>query len=131
MRSQTSKTYLPELTPIDKNGKPTTYLSFRILKLMFSQPHRFFTPKEIAKLLVAKPSDTKLICRQLKRIDFFSENSFEPGKYKYNLNCKEVDTQSAFESYLAEVYLKAIPVHLILDYSPSYRLPADPQADWF
>ncbi len=122
---------IPNLSPIDKNGKPTTYLSFRILKLMFSQPHRFFTPKELAKLLVAKPSDTEFICCQLKRIDFFSENPFELGKYKYNLKCKEVDTQAAFESYLAEVYLKSIPVHLILDYSPSYRLPADPKADRF
>lgn len=119
------------LPPVDKNGKPTTYLSFRILKLMFSQPHRFLTPKELSKLLVAKNSDTELICRQLKRMDFFSEDPSEPGKYKYNLKCKDVDTQVALESYLAEVYLKAIPVHLILDYSPSYRLPADPRADRF
>lgn len=120
-----------DLTPIDKHGRPTTYLAFRILKLMFSQPNRFFTPRELAKLLVAKHSDTELICRQLERIDFLIEDPSQPGKYKYNLKCTNVDAQAALESYLAEVYLKAIPVHLILDYSPSYRLPADPRADRF
>lgn len=120
-----------DLPPLDIHGRPTTYLGYRILKLMFSQPHESFTPKELAKLLVAKDSDTELICRQLKQIDFFSEESSQPGKYKYNLKCKNVDDQAALESYLAEVYLKAIPVHLILDYSPSYRLPADPRADRF
>jgi hypothetical protein len=116
-----------DVYPIDKHGRPTTYLAFRILKLMFSQPRKLFTPKELAKLLAAKHSDTELICRQLKRIDFFSEDPSQPGKYKYNLKCKNADAQAALESYLAEVYRKAIPVYLILDYSPSYRLPADPR----
>ncbi len=118
-------------SPIDIHGRPTTYLGYRILKLMFSQLHESYTSKELARILVAKHSDTDLICRQLKRIDFFSEEPSQPGKYKYNLECKNVEAQAALESYLAEVYLKAIPVHLILDYSPSYRLPADPRADRF
>lgn len=120
-----------DLPPIDIHGRPTTYLGYRILKLMFSQLHESFTPKELAKLLVAKDSDTELICRQLKQIDFFSEEPSQPGKYKYNLKCKNVEAQAAFESYLAEVYIKKIPVHLTLDYSPSYRLPVDPRAERF
>lgn len=119
------------IPPIDMHGRPTTYLGFRILKLMFSQPRRWFTAKELGRLLVSKHSDTKLICRQLIQIDFLIEYPSQPSKYKYNLKCRNTDTQAAFESYLAEVYLKAIPVHLILDYSPSYRLPANPRADRF
>lgn len=119
------------LPPIDSQGKPTTYLTFRLLKLMFSRPSRFFTPGELAKLLSAKYSDTDLICRQLKLMDFLTESPSQQVGYRYNLNSKNFKTQASFETFLVDVELEALPVHLMLDYSPSYRSPGDPRAGRF
>lgn len=120
-----TKTYDEEkfgdIPPIDKNGIPTTYLSFLILDLMFSERNRWFTAKDLAKLLAAKQSDTDSICRQLKLLDFLSEDSSQPTRYQYKLNSTNVDIQSGFEKFLVDVRLENLPVHLMLDYSPSLR----------
>ena len=117
----TDEQEVAELPPIDKNGRPTTYLSFMILKLMFSEPNRRFTPHHLAKLLAAKKSDTDLICRQLKQLDLLSEDPLQTVRYQYNLNTSNLEIQTALECFLAEVELNNLPVHLMLDYSPSFH----------
>jgi hypothetical protein len=112
------------LPPIDSQGIPTTYLSFMILKLMFSELNRWFTPEDLSKLLAAKHSDTDSICRQLKLMDLINEDPLQIGRYRYNLNTTNVNTQTDLECFLADVELNNLPVHLMLDYSPSYRPPA-------
>ena len=112
-----------DIPPIDKNGKPTTYLSFMILKVMFSEPNRWFTPEDLAKLLAANRSDTDSICHQLTVTDLLTSDSSQPGRYKYNINSNNIDIQTEFESFMADVELDNLPVHLMLDYSPSYRSP--------
>jgi len=105
--------------PIDERGRPTTYLSFKILKMTFSEPRRWFSPKELSKLLGAKDSDTDAICRQLELADLVTVNGSKPEQYRYNLNSRNVDVQAGFEKFLVEVELDSLPVHLMLDYSPS------------
>ena len=102
-----------------------------ILKLMFAQLKRWFTPQELAKLMAAKHSDTDVICRQLHRVDLLSEHPSQAGQYKYNLNCRNVDIQTGFEKFLVDVELGSLPVHLMLDYSPSFRSPGQlPRVRW-
>jgi hypothetical protein len=115
---------LADLRPIDEYGKPTTYLSFLVLELMFCEPHRWFTTTELARLLAARFSDVDSICRQLKQAHFLVECAKVPNQYQYNLNSTNSDLQAAFEKFLVEVELESLPVHLILDYSPSFRSPA-------
>ena len=115
---------LDDLPPIDEHGKPTTYLSFMILELMFCEPHRWFTTTELAKLLAARSSDVDLICRQLKQADFLVESTNVPSQYQYNLNSVNINVQAGYEKFLVEVELESLPVHLMLDYSPSFRSPA-------
>lgn len=114
---------LDDLPPIDEHGKPTTYLSFLILELMFREPHRWFTTTELAKLLAARFSDVESICRQLKQTDFLFESPKVHSQYQYNLNSTNISVQVAFEKFLVEVELQALPVHLMLAYSPSFRSP--------
>lgn len=115
---------LDDLPPIDEHGKPTTYLSFLVLELMFCEPHRWFTTTELAKLLAARLSDVDSICRQLKYANFLVETPKVPDQYKYNLNSTNSDVQAAFEKFLVEVELESLPIHIMLDYSPSFRSPA-------
>lgn len=112
-----------DILAVDAKGRPTTYLSFMILKLMFSDPNRWFTPREIAKLLAAKCSDTDMICRQLELVDLLTENPSQPGQYQYNWSSTNVDLQVGFETFLVDVELESLPVHLMLAYSPSFRSP--------
>lgn len=114
---------LDDLPPIDEHGKPTTYLSFLILELMFCEPHRWFTTTELAKLLAARFSDVESICCQLKEVDFLAESTKVSGQYQYNLNSANSSVQAAFEKFLVEVELEALPVHLMLAYSPSFYSP--------
>ena len=111
---------LDDLPPIDEHGRPTTYLSFLILELMFCEPHRWFTMIELAKLLAARFSDVNSICQQLKQADFLVESTKVPSEYQYNLNSANSNVQAAFEKFLVEVELEALPVHLMLAYSPSF-----------
>ncbi len=110
-----------ELPPIDDFGRPTTYLSYRLLKYMYKYRNESYTPRELSGLLCAKHSDVKLLFRQLKKLDFIVEDLENSQKFRYNLNCKNVELQAEFESYLVEVLLKSLPVHRMVDYSPSYR----------
>lgn len=117
----TNEKSVKDLPPIDRHGKPTTYLSYMILKIMFAEHRRWFTPEDLSELLAARYNDTDSICRQLKQADLLSEESSRTGYYQYNLNTQNVDLQTKLENYLAEVELYNLPVHLILDYSPSFR----------
>ena len=110
-----------DIFAIDERGRPTTYLSFMILKSMFSEPKRWFTPKELTKLLAAKYSDTETICHQLEMADLITENPSQPGQYRYNLKTRNVELQVGFEKFLVDVELESLPVHLMLTYSPSFR----------
>jgi len=112
-----------DIFAIDEHGRPTTYLSFLILELMFCEPRRSFTTTELAKLLAARFSDVDSICRQLKEVDFLVECAKVPSQYQYNLNSANSDIQAAFEKFLVEVELEGLPVHLMLDYSPSFPSP--------
>ena len=117
----TDRSELGDIPPLDNNGKPTTYLSFLILELMLSQPNRYFTPKELTKLLAARLSDVDLIRNQLEILDLITENPKQAGEYKYNWSSSNVELQVGFETFLVDVELKNLPVHLTLAYSPSFR----------
>lgn len=109
-----------DLPPIDSQGIPTTYLSFLILDLMFSERNRWFTSDQIAKFLAARSSDAHAICTGLKHADFLIEDASAPGTYKYNLNCCNAERQAKLEKFLLEVELDNLSVHSILPYSPSF-----------
>lgn len=119
----TCKKETNDIPPIDKNGKPTTYLSYMVLNKLFSEPKRPFTLKDLTKLLAAKYSDIDLICNQLTQMDIILEESSDSVCYRYNLNSANADLQAKFEKFLVEVELESLPVHLILPYSPSFCLP--------
>jgi len=109
-----------ELPPIDTRGIPTTYLSFLILDLMFSGRNRWFTADQLAKFHAVAISDTQSICAGLKQADFLLEDEQHPGTYKYNLNCRNAESQARLEKFLLEVELENLSVHSILPYSPSF-----------
>ncbi len=109
-----------ELPPIDRQGIPTTYLSFLILDMMFSERNRWFGSDQLAKFLAARPSDAHAICAGLKHADFLIEDDSTPGTYKYNLNCRNAERQAKLEKFLLEVEMENLSVHSILPYSPSF-----------
>ena len=109
-----------DISPIDNQGIPTTYLSFLILDLMFSERNRWFSSDQLAKFLAARNSDTHAICAGLKHADFLIEDASAPGTYKYNLNCCNAERQAKLEKFLLEVELDNLSVHSILPYSPSF-----------
>ena len=106
--------------PISQSGKPTTYLTYRMLEFMFSHRDETFTPHRLARLMAAKQYDTNLLCRQLKDMDFIIEDHPGTGKYRYNLNSTNIELQASFERFLVEVETEDLPVHLMLNYPPSY-----------
>jgi hypothetical protein len=109
-----------DIPPIDSQGIPTTYLSFLILDLMFSERNRWFAADQIAKFFAAKSTDAHTICASLKHTDFLIEDDSAPGTYKYNLHCCDVERQARLEKFLLEVELENLSVHSILPYSPSF-----------
>ena len=109
-----------DLPPIDSQGIPTTYLSFLILDLMFSERNRWFAADQIAKFLAARTSDVHAICDGLKHANFLIEDDSTPGTYKYNLHCYNVERQARLEKFLLEVELENLSVYSILPYSPSF-----------
>ena len=111
---------LGDISPIDSQGIPTTYLSFLILDMMFSKRNRWFTSDQIAKFLAARNSDARAICAGLKHADFLIEDDSAPGTYKYNLNCCNAERQARLEKFLLEVEMENLSVHSILPYSPSF-----------
>lgn len=120
MISQTIKTPLPYIPPIDDQGIPTTYLSFLILDLMFSERNRCFTSNQLAKFFAARPSDVHKICTGLEHTGFLTADTSAPITYKYNLNCNNTERQAKLEKFLLEVELENLPVISILPFSPSY-----------
>jgi hypothetical protein len=76
------KKALGDIPPLDKHGTPTTYLSFLILKRMFSQASRWFTSKQLTTLLGARFANVDMICRQLKSLDLISENTSQHEQYR-------------------------------------------------
>lgn len=113
-----------ELPPIDEDGKPTTYISYLILDLVFNEKREYFTSLDIAKRLAVRQSDIDFICNQLKVYDLLIENPPQSGRYQYNLNSTNIELQTGLEKFLAYVELKHIPVYCLLDYSPSFRAPS-------
>ncbi len=109
-----------ENPPIDSRGIPTTYLSYLILDLMFTERNRWFTADHLAKIMAATIQDTKLICDGLLQADFLTEDQQKPGSYKYNLNCQDAERQARLEKFLLETELECLQVHTILPYSPSF-----------
>ena len=109
-----------DLPPIDSQGIPTTYLSFLILDLMFSERNRWFAADLIAKFLAARTSDVHEICYGLKQSDFLIEDDSALSTYRYNLNCCNAERQARLEKFLLEVELENLPLHSILPYSPSF-----------
>jgi hypothetical protein len=109
-----------DISPIDIQGIPTTYLSYLILDLMFSERNRWFTADQIAKFFAAKSSDAHAICDGLKYADFLIEDDSTPSIYKYNLHCRDAERQARLEKFLLEVELENFSVHSILPYSPSF-----------
>jgi hypothetical protein len=109
-----------DIFAIDEQGRPTTYLSYMILKITFCESNRWFTSDELSKILSAKYTDVDMICRQLKLADLLSEDPLERSRYHYNLKCTNVDVQAGFEKLLADVEIENLPVHLMLGYCPSF-----------
>lgn len=109
-----------DLPPIDSQGIPTTYLSFLILDLMFSDRNRWFSADQLARFHAAAIYDTKSICAGLKQADFLIEDEQCPGTYKYNLNCRNAERQARLEKFLLENELENLQPHSILPYSPSF-----------
>jgi len=107
--------------PIDGQGKPTTYLSYRILKLLFSTPQRSYTSRQLAEMFAADPKEVDVICRQLHLADLVVENPGENKSYRYKLDSKNVDVQAGFEKFIVDVEHDNLPVHLMLVYSLSTR----------
>ena len=110
-----------EFPPIDERGRPTTYLAFQILETTFHSANHRFTVEELARLLSANPTDTRLLCRQLEETDLLSGDQTEPHQYRYNRRSKNDEIQIKFEKFLVDVEVGGLPVHLTLDYSPSHR----------
>ncbi len=106
--------------PLDRLGRPTTYLTFQIMETLHGTNHGF-TVEELARLLSANPADTHALCRQLEEIDFLYRDKTEPHSYRYNYRSKNEDAQIRFERFLVDVEVEGLPVHLTLDYSPSHR----------
>ena len=113
-----------ELHPIDEDGKPTTYISYLILDLMFTEKRQHFTSLDVARRLAIRQDNIDLICNQLLSYDILTENPPKSGKYQYNLDSTNIELQTKLEKFLAYVKLEHIPVYRILDYSPSYRAPS-------
>lgn len=109
------------LPPIDSQGIPTTYLSFLILDIMFSERNRWFSSEQLAKFFAARTADVHAICAGLKKADFLIEDNSANSTYKYNLNCCNVERQARLEKFLLEVELENLSVHSILPYSPSFH----------
>ena len=119
--------YAENRCPVDKYGRPTTYLSFLVLKTMLSEPRRWFASSELAEYFAAKHADVCFICHQLQEMGLFSESPSQPGQYRYHLESNEgAELQLGFERFLAEVEVENLPVHLMLDYSPSFQRPSCP-----
>jgi hypothetical protein len=112
-----------DLRPIDECGKPTTYLSFMILKTTFSEPRCWFSLQGLARLLVAKYTDVDSICKGLEQTGLLEENTSQLCQYRYNLNSDNAEPQNGFERFLVDVELDNLPLHIMLDYSPSFRSP--------
>ena len=109
--------------PLDTNGRPTSYLAYMVLKAAFVEPSRWFTAADFAKLLAASETDTKALCKDFRTVELFFEDDSSPGRYRYNLECPHSELQVAFEKFLVDVEYDSIPVHLTLDYSPSFPYP--------
>ena len=110
-----------DIFPVDGNGRPTTFLSYRILKLLFSTYRDSYTPTELANLLASDTLEVDVICRQLHMADLVTENLGENKSYKYNLNSSNIDVQAGFEKFIVDVEEEGFPTTLMSEYSPSIR----------
>ena len=108
-----------DIFPIDGQGRPTTYLSFSILKVLFSRAQRAYTPQELAELLAADHDEVRIICRQLQLAELIMKTGGEYESYKYNLKSRNIDVQAGFEKFLVDVEQEGLPADLISDYCPS------------
>ena len=105
--------------PIDDEGRPTCFLSFRILRLLFSPPfpppRPMYNTKEIASFLAADYHKTDTILKYFVDLDMLTEPPGHPGYYKYNMNCPNIELQAGFEKYLVEFEQNNLPVQLSFD----------------
>jgi hypothetical protein len=108
-----------DIFPLDEEGRPTTYLSYRVLRTMFSQPRRQYTTRELCEVLASKEYEIEVILKQLALVDIVQQNPSCPGYYSYNLSSRNIEMQSDLETFLLDVELEGLPVHIMLDYSPT------------
>lgn len=119
--SADERRFTRDIPPVNKYGRPTTYLSYLVADYMFEFRYQSFTPEDIWKTLAANPDDVDMICGQFAELDILREISPEPKTYQYNLGCSNVLLQADLEKFLLEVVLDRLPVASMLDYSPSRR----------
>ena len=103
---------------LDDNGRPTSYLAFKILKLLFSPPFPPTRPEltahEVAALLATNCQNVELILQQLEQDKLLTKTTTHPNRYQYNLHCPDVERQANLEKFLLEAELKNLPVHRML-----------------
>jgi hypothetical protein len=120
-----------DVFPVDEEGRPTTYLSYRLLKTLFSQPRRQYTTEELSEVLASMEYEIEVMLKQLALVDIVQQDPSSPRSYRYNLSSRNVEMQANLETFLLDVELEGLPVHVMLDYSPtvpSRRPPSDPAA---
>ena len=119
--STDERRFTRDIPPVNRYGRPTTFLSYLIADYMFDFRHQSFTTVDIWRTLAADPDDVDMICHQLYELDILKEIRSELKRYQYNLQCSNALLQAGLEKFLLEVTFSELPVARMLDYSPSRR----------
>ena len=101
---------LSQQSIIDCHGRPKDELTLKIVGLFFDPPFPpskpSFTIQDVADLLAADISKTESIIKQLVSEQIVSEDSQNPGIFRYNYHCPFVEHQARLEKYLLEEEMK-------------------------
>ena len=119
-QTQTLVSNRPVASVIDGHGRPQNYLTFRILRLLFSPPfpprRPSFTAKEIAALLAENDQEVEHTLHQLQHADLLTKPPSQLDHYQYNFfTCPHVDIQAALEKFILNAELEDLPIHLMFD----------------
>lgn len=102
-----------EQFPLDESGAPTNYLSYRLVRTLFTEPRRWYLLDELPQLLASDRDHIDVMLRQLRSIDMATSHERRPDCWKYNLSCRNVEFQAKVEGFLADTDISGLPNHFL------------------
>lgn len=87
---------------VDRRGIPTSHAAYKLLQWLFDHRGQNALIAEVAQAIGLPVETVESMCRQLKLLDMVLEEPPLSHRYRYHLDCWDVELQAAVESAMVD-----------------------------